>query len=117
MFGFERLEIFQLSLEMVEVIYGMTSCFPDREKFALVTQMNRAAVSVSSNIAEGYSRLTNKDKKRMINIAYGSLMEIVCQCKIANNLGYIDEEQYIEFYKNAQRLSVKINNFNNAIEC
>ena len=82
MFGFQKLQIYQLAKEIVKYNYKLTKKFPSEEKFALMQQMNRSAVSVPSNIAEGTSRKSNKDKAHFINIAYGSLMELICQMEI-----------------------------------
>ncbi len=111
MFGFQKLQIYQLAKEVVKYNYKLTRKFPSEEKFALVQQMNRAAVSVPSNIAEGTSRKSNKDKAHFINISYGSLMELVCQMEIALELEYIEQKEYDEFIKMVKNLSVKMSNF------
>lgn len=111
MFSFQKLQIYQLAKEIVKYNYKLTKKFPSEEKFALVQQMNRAAVSLPSNIAEGTGRKSNKDKAHFINIAYGSLMELVCQMEIALELEYIEQSEYDEFIKKAKNLSVKMSNF------
>lgn len=111
MFGFQKLEIYNLSKDIVKYNYKLTKKFPNEEKFALVQQMNRAAVSIPSNIAEGISRRSNKDKAHFINIAYGSLMELVCQMEIALEIGYIEQSEYDGFIKKTKNLSVKMSNF------
>jgi four helix bundle protein len=111
MFGFQKLQIYQLAKEIVIYNYKLTKNFPSEEKFALVQQMNRAAVSVPSNIAEGTSRKSNKDKAHFINIAYGSLMELVCQMEVALELEYIEQSEYDEFIKMVKNLSVKMSNY------
>jgi four helix bundle protein len=82
-FSFQKLEIYQLSKELVKDIYNLSSSFPSDERYALVQQINRAAVSVASNIAEGTSRNGCQEKIHLINVSYSSLMEIVCQTEIA----------------------------------
>lgn len=111
MFRFQKLEIYHLAKEIVKDHYRLVKKFPDVEKFALIQQMNRAAVSIPSNVAEGSSRRTNKDKAHFINIAYGSLMELVCQMEISLEIGYIEQNEYDEFIKKAQNLAVKMSNF------
>ena len=111
MFGFQKLQIYQLAKEVVKNNYKLTKKFPSEEKFALVQQMNRAAVSVPSNIAEGTNRKSNKDKAHFISIAYGSLMELVCQMEIALELRYIEQSEYDEFIKMVKNLSVKMSNY------
>ena len=111
MFNFQKLQIYQLAKELVVFTYKVTKTFPGDEKYALVQQMNRAAVSVPSNIAEGTSRTGNKDRAHFIHIAYGSLMELVCQMEISLELGYIQKNIYDEFVKRAINLSVKMSNY------
>jgi four helix bundle protein len=111
MFGFQKLEIYQLAKEIVKYNYKLTKKFPSEERFSLVQQMNRAAVSVPSNIAEGTSRNTNKDRAHFINMSYGSLMELVCQMEISLDLGYISQAEYREFIKQTKNLSVKMSNY------
>ncbi len=72
-FGFQKLEIYQLSKELVKDIYKLSSSFPSDEKYALVQQINKAAVSVASNIAERTSRNGSKEKIHFINVSYSSL--------------------------------------------
>jgi len=115
MFGFQKLEIYQLAKEIVKYNYKLTKQFPSDEKYALVQQMNRAAVSIPSNIAEGTSRRSSKEKVHFINISYGSLMELICQMEISLELGYIDENEYREFNDLARNLAVKLSNFVKAI--
>ena len=73
--------------------------------------MNRAAVSIPSNIAEGYAREGSKDKCHFLNISYGSLMELVCQYEIARELDFIKEDDYQDFKNKAYKLAIKISNF------
>ena len=93
-YSFEKLEVWQLSIEFVKDIYNLTKTFPVEEKFCLVSQINRAVVSIPSNIAEGTSRNSGKDKAHFMNIAYGSTMELLTQLIISKELGYIDNESY-----------------------
>lgn len=86
-FSFERLIIWQKSRELVKVVYGLVSDFPSEEKYGLSDQLRRAVVSVASNIAEGSGRFSPKEKAHFIEIAYGSLMEVVCQITLAIDLG------------------------------
>lgn len=111
MFSFQKLQIYQLSKEIVKYNYKITKKFPSEEKYALIQQMNRAAVSVPSNIAEGTSRRSDKEKAHFINISYGSLMELVCQMEISLELEYIEQGEYDEFIRMARNLAVKLSNF------
>lgn len=84
------LKVWQLAMELVTDIYAMTKYFPDSEKFGLSCQMQRAAVSVPSNIAEGAGRESTADFIRFLVIARGSLSELETQVLIAQRLGYAD---------------------------
>ena len=78
-FAFERLIVYEKSLQLVKDIYAITKLFPETEKFGLCSQLQRAIISVPSNIAEGVCRMSTKEKTRFIEIAYGSLMKVYCQ--------------------------------------
>ena len=92
LFAFEQLEVYQIARQYVKNIYELSDAFPAKEDFALTSQIRRAAVSVTSNVAEGTSRFSLKDKSHFIEIAYGSLMETYSQLQVAVDLGYISED-------------------------
>ena len=79
MFNFEKLDVWQEAINFVDLIYELTGAFPSDERFGLTNQMRRAAVSISSNIAEGSSRASRTDFARFVEIASGSLFEVVSQ--------------------------------------
>jgi four helix bundle protein len=99
-----------LAKELVKLSYSITRKLPEIEKYALVQQMNRAAISVPSNIAEGMSRFSSKEKIHFINIAYGSMMELVCQTEIAHELCYIEKSDSDRLSSEAKMLAVKLSN-------
>lgn len=88
-FNFEKLSVWQKSRQLVCEVYKLTATFPNTERFALCDQLQRAIVSVSSNIAEGNSRFSTKERVHFIEIAYGSLMEAYCQVQLAVDLNYL----------------------------
>lgn len=90
-FSFEGLEVYQEARNLVKEVYLLQSKFPKTETFALGDQVRRSASSVTSNIAEGSGRSSNKEKVHFFEIVYGSLMEAFCQLQIAQDLGYITE--------------------------
>lgn len=92
-FPFEKLEVWVLAKDLDRDIYAVTRSFPDCERYGIISQITRAAVSVASNIAEGNSRFTGKEQARFVEIAYGSLMEVACQLVICVELGYIEHQQ------------------------
>ena len=77
MFNFEKLEVWQKSIDFADLIYALTRSFPQEERFGLTNQMRRAAVSISSNIAEGSARVSRNDFARFIEIATGSVFDSV----------------------------------------
>lgn len=91
-FSFEGLEVYQAARVLVKEVYLLQSKFPKMETFALGDQIRLSASSITSNIAEESGRSSNKEKVHFIEIAYDSLMEAFSQLQIAQDLGYITEE-------------------------
>lgn len=90
-FSFEGLEVYQAARVLVRDVYRLQQKFPKTEIYALGDQIRRSASSVTSIIAEGSGRNSNKEKVHFIEIAYGSLMEVFSQLQIAQDLGYLAE--------------------------
>ena len=88
-----KLETWKRSLTLVTEIYRITAQFPSEEKFGLVSQMRRAAVSIPSNIAEGAARNSRKEFINFLHIAQGSIAELETQVIISNKLSFIDSSQ------------------------
>ena len=91
-FSFEGLEVYKTARLLVRDVYRLQQKFPKTEIYALGDQIRRSASSVTSNIAEGSGRNSNKEKVHFIEIAYGSLMEAFSQLQIAQDLGYLTEQ-------------------------
>lgn len=108
-YGFEKLDVWQKSRLLVRDIYLITKSFPDDERFGLTSQIRRAMISVSCNIAEGTSRWSNKEKIRFIEIAYGSLMEVVNCLMLAFDLEYISEQKILQLRFNIDIVANKLN--------
>ncbi len=85
------LDVYKKSMDMVEDIYKMTKTFPKEEKYGLSAQLQRAAVSIPSNIAEGAARKNNKEFIQYLYIALGSCSEIETQIEISKRLGYVQD--------------------------
>lgn len=99
-FYFKKLDVYNYSKDLVKYIYSVLKKFPQEERYAICDQLRRAVVSVPSNIAEGFGRLSSKEKIHFLDIAYGSLMEVECQMEISYELGFISsEEQHIASHK------------------
>ena len=90
MHNFKDLRVWQKVIDLTAEIYSLLSTFPSEEKFGLVSQMKRAAVSIPSNIAEGAGRNSNKEFKYFLSISLGSLFEIETQLIIANRLELVN---------------------------
>lgn len=105
MFNFEKLEVWQKSIDFADFVYSVTKGFSDGERFSLTNQMRRAAISISSNIAEGTSRHSREDYARFLEIAPGSLFEVVSQSFIAQKQNYLSEEDRKRLYLAADEQS------------
>ena len=103
------LRVWQQSIEMVTSIYLMTKAFPKDELFGLVSQMRRAAVSVPSNIAEGYARGSEREKLHFLHISSGSMSEIETQLLLSLNLGYVTQETFDELSEKITSLWKQLN--------
>ncbi len=111
MFSYQKLDIYEIAKDIVKKTYKITKGLPAFEQYGLISQMNRAAISIPSNIAESSGRISKKEKSQFISIAYGSLMELTCQLEIAMDLNYIDSLSYDEYIKICKNLSVKLSNY------
>jgi len=89
---YRDLVAWQRAMELAEEVYRATAAFPGDEKFGLVSQMRRAAVSIPSNIAEGFGRKRRAEFKRFLEIARGSLFELQTQAELARRLGRLKGE-------------------------
>jgi four helix bundle protein len=105
MFNFEKLDVWQEAIQFADLVYELTSGFPDEERFGLTNQIRRAAVSISSNIAEGSSRVSRVDFSRFVEIATGSLFEVVSQTTIALRRKMIPQNDYNRIYAAAEKQS------------
>lgn len=108
-YGFEKLNVWIDSKELALLIYKETKHFPNEEKYGLVSQMRRAIVSVSSNIAEGSNRNTKNDQGHFYGIAYSSLMEVLSQTIIAFELEYLSTDKYEQIRNDVEKVSNKLN--------
>lgn len=105
MFRFEKLEVWRKAIEFTDGIYIVTKAFPDHERFGLSSQMRRASVSISSNIAEGSGRSSDKEFAHFVEIAYGSLMEVVSQLHLANRQSFLPDREQHDLYEKAEELA------------
>jgi len=108
-FNFEKLKVWQKGRELSKEVYQLTSSFPVEEKYGLTAQVRRSVVSICSNLAEGCSRKSYRDKARFTEIAYGSLLEGMNQIILAMDLGYLREENYQDLRARMSEISRMMN--------
>ena len=114
-YSFEKLEVWKNARELAKAIYILSAKCSHTEKYGLASQIQRAAVSVSSNIAEGSGRNSPKEKIRFIEIAYGSLMETLSQLFIAKDLDYISDSDIAEIRPLIELISAQLSIWRNNI--
>jgi len=108
--SYKDLLIWQKGIKIVSLVYQLAKSFPQEELYALTSQLKRAAVSVPSNIAEGYGRNTDKSFSHFLDISRGSLFEIETQLHIANELGFVTTQHlYNEILSQIEEESKMIN--------
>ncbi len=108
-FSFEKMRMWTDVKMYVKTVYGITKNYPHHETYGLQSQLQRAAVSVASNIAEGLSRKTDKEQLRFVEIAYSSLIETYAQLVISEELGYIEESQLAQIKNEVFKISNQLN--------
>ncbi|HKV75312.1 MAG TPA: four helix bundle protein [Gemmatimonadales bacterium] len=106
--NFKRLEAWECAYRLTLSIHRATSTFPASERYGLVSQLRRAAVSVPSNIAEGCGRGGDGELIRFLRIARGSINEVECQLLLARDLGYLDPASWVPLDESAQKISSMI---------
>ncbi len=106
--NFKDLKIWRKGIELVKAIYQTTDSFPSREIYGIVSQMRRSAVSIPSNIAEGFMRRHNKEYKQFLYIALGSLAELETQVILSEELKFSKNEQHSNIQANINELSKMI---------
>src|SRR5438874_13623965 len=104
MFNFEKLDVWQKAIDFADLVYVHTRNFPADERFGLTNQMRRAAVSISSNIAEGTSRLSKNDFARFIEIVTGSVFEVVSQSFVGRRQCFLGEAVFNTLYLAAEEI-------------
>lgn len=102
--SYRDLLVWQKSMSLVTEVYKVTQSFPSSELYALTSQIKRSAVSIPSNITEGYGRNSTADYKRFLQIAVGLLFELQTQIEIAFNLNYVSKDIFDEIFEKAKEL-------------
>lgn len=101
---FRDLIVWQKAMSFVTEIYSITKTFPQEEQFGLSSQIRRSAVSVPSNVAEGYGRHSTQDYIRFLRIGISSLFELQTQLDISHNLHYLDDNRYYKLYEKSREI-------------
>ena len=104
-FYYRKLNVYHLSKQLVIDIYSISKKFPASEQFGLTNQIQRAAVSIPSNIAEGMGRFSIKERIHLLEFSLGSLMEVMCQLEIAESLNYISAKELTNQEGNIKEIS------------
>jgi four helix bundle protein len=115
MFNFEKLDVWQQAIQFADLVYELTADFPHEERFGLTNQMRRAAVSISSNLAEGSSRVSRTDFSRFVEIATRSLFEVVSQSTLALRRKMIAQNDYNQIYAAAEKQSKMLSGLRRAL--
>ena len=113
---FRDLLVWQKSMSFVTEIYKVSKPFPKEETFGLTSQIRRSAVSIPSNISEGYGREGIKDYLRFLNIAIASLFELQTQLEIAHNLDYINKVRFQKLYELSREIERMLSSFIRSIK-
>ena len=107
---YRDLNIWNAGIALVKEIYNCTEKFPKHEIYGLVSQMRRAAISIPSNVAEGFRRYHNKEYRQFLNVALGSCAELETQIIIAMELNYIQKSKEMELLENSDHICRMISN-------
>ena len=110
MHNFRKLDIWIDAVELADTVYAMTDLFPKSEMYGLASQMQRAAVSIPSNVAEGSGKDSDRDFARFLAISLGSLYELETQVEIAYRRGYLTTENYYSMRTNIESLQKRVYN-------
>ncbi|MCL1902279.1 MAG: four helix bundle protein [Alphaproteobacteria bacterium] len=105
----EDLDVYKLAYKIVLDIYKLTTKYPNDEKFGLVSQMRRAAVSVVSNLSEGGARISDGEQKQFIGHARGSLVELRTQLRLSKDIGFISENESADILNDIERTKMMMN--------
>jgi four helix bundle protein len=115
MFNFEKLDVWQKAIDFADLVYKETQAFPSEERFGLTNQLRRAAVSISSNTAQGAFRSSRTDFARFAEIAGGWVFEVVSQAFIARRQNFLSQDQFARIYTDAEELCHMLNSLRKSL--
>jgi four helix bundle protein len=114
--GFRELRVWQAAMDLAEATYRVTQVFPKHETYGLASQMQRAAVSVAANIAEGHARRYLGEYLHFLSIARGSLAELSTYFELSKRLAYVPEDKAIALLEDCSALARQLTSLRNALE-
>lgn len=104
-------------MKLVEIVYEVTKRFPDEERYGLVSQMRRAAVSIPSNIAEGKCRGSDRELRKFLRIAFGSGAELETQFELARRLRFLEIKDFRDLSNRIDTVMIQLNAFLSKLKC
>lgn len=119
-FDFEKLDVWNISVDFAEKIYRLTEGFPKNEMYGLISQIRRSSTSISLNIAEGKGRSSRKEFKQFLFIARGSLYETITLLRISLKMGYVSGKMHDELITECGKIQSKLSgltNYLNDVDC
>ncbi len=114
--SYRELDVWKLAMDLVENVYRLTRSFPADERFGMTSQLQRAAISVPANIAEGYGRTHRGDYLHHLSIARGSLMEVETHLALAARLKFVTREQALQSWRILQDVGKMLNKLIRSLE-
>jgi four helix bundle protein len=115
-YKFQKLDFYKLALDYVKAIYSLRQMIPDRERFNLVSQIERAATSIALNIAEGSTGQSNLEQKRFLGLAIRSYLETIACLDLIENLEYLSENETNPIREQGHQLFIKLSAFRKALK-
>jgi four helix bundle protein len=114
--SYQDLNVWKEGMRLALGVYKLTSEFPDHERFGVISQMRRCAVSIPSNIAEGHARLSTREYLRHVSFALGSLAELETQLHLAKALGYARPDTADEYFLQTDRLGKQLRSLTKSLK-
>ena len=108
-YGFEKLGVWQANRQFAKKLYKLTASFPKEELFGITSQIRRATISISCNLAEGSARQGVKDQHRFYEIAFGSAVEVVNLLILCNDFGFISDQDYETLRTDMEKITYQFN--------
>jgi len=115
-FSFEDLDVWKIAIDFAEKVYKATGNFPKDEIYGITSQLRRASLSISLNIAEGKGRYSNKEFKQFLFVARGSLYETITLMKLCQRLNYLTDTQYQDLIADCQKIQSKMSGLLNYLK-